>query len=100
MDYEQLANAALLFVTGLLGWFGIRKGLRGPAEVPVEEPGKLKLDMAMVDNRPINALASTLETLNQTVKETNRLIATELRDREVDEAEKRGYERAQRELNR
>lgn len=92
IDYEAAANAFLIFVTGLLGYFGIRKGFRTSAAEGDVKP--LKLDMAMVDNRAIEALAISVETLNTTMRETNRLMANEAREREIeDEVERRLKER-------
>lgn len=86
IDYEGLANAALVFVTGLILWFGGRKGLAGgKAAQPEPEQKTLKLDMAMVDNREIKALAGTLEAVNMTLVETNKLITREINEREFDE---------------
>lgn len=84
MDYEAFANALLIVVTGLLTFFGVRKGIKGNASEG-EKPEALKLDMAIMNNRAINALAASVEVLNQTVTETNKLITREIHEREFDE---------------
>lgn len=86
IDYEAIANAALVFVTGLILWVGGRKGLAGGKGSQQSGQGdQIKLDMAMMDNRAINALSASVEMLNQTVTETNRLISREVHDREIAE---------------
>ena len=84
MDYEAFANALLIVVTGLLTFFGVRKGIKGQsADGDKSEP--FKLDMAMVDNEKIKALAGSVEALNNTMMETNKLLSKDIHDREIRE---------------
>ena len=93
LDYEALANGLLVVITGLLGYFGIRRGIKKPETE--RSPNDLELKLAMVDNRAINALAASVETLNATLQRTNTLMADEAREREIeDEVERRLKDRS------
>ncbi|GHA15021.1 hypothetical protein GCM10007989_07210 [Devosia pacifica] len=93
LDYEALANGLLVVITGLLGYFGIRRGIKKPEAE--RSPNDLELKLAMVDNRAINALAASVETLNATLQRTNTLMADEAREREIeDEVERRLKDRS------
>ncbi|WP_173087404.1 hypothetical protein [Devosia sp. 1635] len=85
IDYEAFANGFLIVVTGLLTYMGVRKGVKAPEPEPEPPAQSFALKMAMIDNRAVEALAASVETLNATVMENNKLISKDIHDREIRE---------------
>lgn len=71
-DYEGMANGLLIVITGILGWFGIRRGMK--SEGAKEAPKTLEIAGALVDSRAVEKLSG--EVTGQAIAITAQAAAT------------------------
>ena len=57
IDFEKAANGILILVTGLLGYFGIRRGLRAPSRSQENDGHTVEVAGALVDSAAVRQLS-------------------------------------------
>lgn len=67
LDYEGLANGLLILITGLLGYFGIRRGIRSAGETAAavnaaaEPKGTIQVAGALIDSKKADELIKAFD---------------------------------------
>lgn len=73
IDFEKAANGILILVTGLLGYFGIRKGLRAPSRSQENDGHTVEVAGALVDSAAVRQLSG--EITGQAIAITDQSVA-------------------------
>ncbi|WP_427023058.1 hypothetical protein ACP4J4_10475 [Aureimonas ureilytica] len=82
LDFEKIANAIIILLTGCLAAFGFRRG-KAQADVPAEKSPHVEIAGALVDSSSVKLLAG--ELAGQAVCVTAQTAATRDQTEELEE---------------
>lgn len=94
IDWEQVANGILIVITGILGYFGIRKGFAGSAPAG---NASIAVAGAMIDDKKADEIIEAINHNTAAIEKMNANFEAQAMEEEI---ERRAEERAKQLLGR